>query len=695
MNAIRERPPLELGRAVLGSFDAAASREWLVTNGLGGYAAGTVSGANTRRYHGLLVAALRPPVERTVLVAQLEATVRYRGRRVALATHEYAGGTVHPDGWCRLVGFRLEGTLPVWRWIVDDATIERRVWMAHGANTTYVQHTIVQAGEPLELELAPLCTYRDYHSHHHGQPGYRVSGTAHGVRIDAWDGAVPYRLLSERGEYTAAPEVYWNFRHRLEAERGLDDGEDLYRPGLIRSSLRMGESDTLILTAEASEPRPPLESYAAECTRQQRLLQVSTPETATRAAAPDWIRRLVLAADQFVVERRDRDGRPLGHSVIAGYPWFADWGRDTMIALPGLTLSCGRPELAASVLRTFAQFASEGMLPNRFPDGGEAPEYNTVDATLWYFVAIESYWRGTRDRALLAELYPVLTEIVRAHERGTRFGIRVDEADGLLRAGEPGVQLTWMDAKVGDWVVTPRIGKPVEINALWFNALVAMRDFATELGDKQSARRYLAQAERIGRSFGEAFWYEDGQYLHDVVDGPEGELGTDDRRRDRSMRPNQVFAISLPHPLLDNGRARAVVDACARELWTPVGLRSLGRRDPRYVGRYAGGPRDRDGAYHQGTVWSWLAGPFALAHYRAHGDLARARSLLAGLGAHLEEACLGQISEIFDGDAPFAPRGCFAQAWSVSETLRAWRELDECETEERRRNTPRGQPIAP
>jgi predicted glycogen debranching enzyme len=333
------------------------------------------------------------------------------------------------------------------------------------------------------------------------------------------------------------------------------------------------------------------------------------------------------------------------------------------------------------------------MLPNRFPDSGEAPEYNTVDATLWYFVAVEACWRATRDRSLLDDLYPVLREIVAAHERGTRYGIRVDDVDGLLAAGEPGVQLTWMDAKVGDWVVTPRIGKPVEINALWFNALLAMRSFASELGRAAEAQRYLATAERVARSFDAAFWLEDANYLCDVVDGPEGDPGADGRRRDRSLRPNQVFALSLPHPLLDNGRARAVVDTCLRELWTPVGLRSLGRADPRYAGRYAGGPRERDAVYHQGTVWSWLAGPFALAHYRAYADAARARALLEGVGAHLEEACLGQVSEIFDGDAPHAPRGCFAQAWSVAETLSVWRELDECEIE-KRRGSRRRRPVA-
>jgi len=702
---------MNLQRDVLSSFESASSREWLVTNGLGGYASGTVAGLNTRRYHGLLVASLKPPVERRVLVAQLDCTVTYRGRRTELGVNEFAGGYVHPDGWRYLAEFRREGAIPVWRWIVGDLVLERRVWMAHGVNTTYVRYTVVAAAEPVELELAPLCTDRDYHWHHRGAADYRHSTIERGVRVQSAEGAVEYRLIAQSGEYRDDPAWYWNFHHRLEAERGLDADEDLFRPGIFRLRLTAGESSALMLTAEPGEPRSALESYAAERSREDALLSRAFEPTRTleptRASdppapattRPTWIDALVLAADQFVVERRGGDatlfpkatvvtGSPAqekgsvpSHSVIAGYPWFSDWGRDTMIALPGLTLATGRPELAASILRTFARFVSDGLLPNRFPDAGDAPEYNTVDATLWYFVAIEQTWRHTRDRSLIADLYPVLRDIVEAHERGTRYHIRVDQGDGLLYAGEPGVQLTWMDAKVGDWVVTPRIGKPVEINALWFNALSAMREFAIELGDERAARDYLARAERAGRSFADAYWYAEGGYLYDVVDGFEGELGRDGRRRDASLRPNQVFAVSLPHPLLDNGRAKAVVDACARELWTPVGLRSLSPHDPHYIGRYVGGPRERDGAYHQGTAWSWLAGPFAIAHCRVYGDAAAAKQLLAGLGAHLTEACIGQLSEIHDGDAPHLPRGCFAQAWSVAETLRAWRELDECEAQ--------------
>ncbi len=670
---------MHLERDTLGSFDAAAAREWLVTNGLGGFAAGTIAGANTRRYHGLLVASLRPPVERVVMVAKLEGFASYRGRRYALSANEYLDGTIDPHGYRHLASFRLEGLIPVWSWSLGDALLEARVWMAQGRNTTYVSYSLPRASAPLELELAPLCTYRDYHSHNRGRQQYGINAIAAGVEIVAFQGARPYRILAEDGECSIASDWFWNFRHRLESERGLDDGEDLCRPATFRVRLEPGATSALILDAETTPPRPTLEAYARERSRHDELL--------ARAALPEdpaWIRQLALAADQFIVERRDAGGQALGETVIAGYPWFSDWGRDTMIALPGLTLATGRHASAASILRTFARFVSEGMLPNRFPDAGDAPEYNTVDATLWYFVAVEEYWRATRDRALLEDLYPVLVDIVDWHRRGTRYGIRVDENDGLLRAGEPGVQLTWMDAKVGDWVVTPRIGKPVEINALWFNALFAIRGFATELGHSEQSREFGALAERVGRSFNESFWYETGGYLYDVIDGPEGEPGPDGQRRDASLRPNQIFAVSLPHALLHNGRARSVVDVCARELWTPVGLRSLAPNDTRYVPVYQGGPWQRDGAYHQGTVWSWLLGPFALAHFRAFGDASAARNYLDGIAGHLREACIGQVSEILDADAPNAPRGCFAQAWSVAEILRAWRELDESENREPR-----------
>jgi predicted glycogen debranching enzyme len=474
---------------------------------------------------------------------------------------------------------------------------------------------------------------------------------------------------------------HWNIRHREESARGLDGIEDLLRPAVISARLTPGDIATVILTAETGAPLPAADSLAREQRRLDELLQsANRPNAALVRPAPGWVQQLVLAADQFIVERQDMQGKALGKTVIAGYPWFSDWGRDTMIALPGLTLAVGRHDIAASVLRTFAQFVDQGMLPNRFPDGGETPEYNTVDATLWYFVAVKEYLRITRDASLRAELYPVLKDIIAWHRRGTRFGIHMDEADALLFAGEAGVQLTWMDAKVGDWVVTPRIGKCVEINALWYHALTLMSRLATEERDNEAAGEFTRLASRVARSFNERFWNDAGAYLYDVIDGPEGEPDGQSRLRDASLRPNQILAVSLTPTLLDPARARAVVEVCARELWTPMGLRSLAASDPQFAPIYQGGPRERDGAYHQGTVWSWLLGPFVSAHLQVHGDVAAARAFASGMAAHLREACVGQVSEIFDGDAPFRARGCYAQAWGVAELLRIWSELNERES---------------
>ncbi len=685
---------IQLARDVLSSFDSASRYEWLITNGIGGFASGTVGGANTRRYHGLLIASLKPPLERTLFVSKLDVVATYGGVRYDLSTNEFADST-QSHGYRHLQSFRLEGTLPVWTYVLGDAVLEQRVWMVHGANTTYVSFTLAR-GERMSLEITPLCGDRDYHWQQRGWRDLRVGVVRDGIEV--LSGSRAYRLLCSDAQFDVAPDGYWNFKHRAESERGLDDVEDLFRPGLIRIELNNLATAAVILTAEREEAMPAAAALELERARQRDLLDRAF--SSTKSLAPrlredddqDWIGQLVLAADQFVVARTSNltphaSGlTPVTHgaTVIAGYPWFGDWGRDTMIALPGLTLTTQRFDFAASILRTFAQYVSEGMLPNRFPDAGEAPEYNTVDATLWYFVAIDEYWRATNDLSLVRELYPVLVDIVAWHVRGTRYGIGMDASDGLLRSGEPGVQLTWMDAKIGDWVVTPRTGKAVEINALWFNALRILQSFAQQLGEPSS--RYEAMADRVQQSF-ERFWFPEGGYLYDVIDTPDGS-------NDASLRPNQIFALSLRHPLLESERARSIIERCASELWTPVGLRSLAPRDSssltphasrltpaaRYAGRYTGSPHDRDAVYHQGTVWAWLLGPFALAHYRAFGDTELARSFLEPMAAHLRDACLGQISEIFDGDAPHAPRGCCAQAWSVSETLRAWSELNGSET---------------
>lgn len=655
---------LEVNPVHCASFQQASEHEWLIGNGIGGFAAGTTAEANTRRYHGLLLAALTPPGGRTLLVAKLDISVDYLGRNYALFSNEFADGTIVPEGFLYLQSFHFDQGLPVWRYAVADALIEKRILMQSGRNTTLVDIKILRASAAVSLTLRPLCSYRDYHGHTQGGWIPNLLAGPDGVEITAFPGARAYRIRCEQAEFSARPDWYWRFKHRAESARGLDDTEDLFCPGYFSLALSEGERAGVLLSAEVMGDA----DFAAarrQIHHQQQLLLQGLP-----AAAPDWIRQLALAADQFIVERY-QDGQAAGKTVIAGYPWFSDWGRDTMIALPGLTLALGRFDIAADILRTFASHLSQGMIPNRFLEQGELPEYNTADATLWFMHAADQHRLYSGDTSLIAELYPLLAEIIAWHRKGTRFGIKVDPDDGLLMAGEAGVQLTWMDAKVDDWVVTPRIGKCVEINALWYNALQIMTQLAEQFGTQAQAADYRQSALQVKNSF-KHFWNEAGQCLYDVIDGPEGDLHADDQRYDGRLRPNQLLAVSLPYSPLCERQCKAVVDLCARELLTPFGLRSLASGAPDYAPHYQGNPRQRDAAYHQGTVWAWLIGPFIDAHYRVYRDAEKALSYLDAFRQHLGAACLGQISEIFDAEPPFTPRGCFAQAWSVAEILRVW-----------------------
>jgi len=652
---------IHVGREVCGHFERAVQREWLVTNGIGGYAMGTLCGANSRRYHGLLVAMSKLPVERTVLVAQLEEQAVVGGREFPISTNEFHGRYIHPQGHLYLESFRLEGSLPTFTYALAEARLEKRIWMAHGHNTTYVAYTLRQATRPLTLTVLSLCTARDHHEYvQRAASDVCLTVVPHGLSVQ-FAGAPPYYILSQEFSAAIAGEWYWRFHHRVETYRGLDDQEDLYAMGRFTFTLSPGQTATLVISTQADPCLDGLQALAAERERQRGLLAASP---LGKEDEPDFIRQLVLAADQFIVTRGQEES-----SIIAGYPWFSDWGRDTMIALSGLTLVTGRPQVAARILRTYARYVDRGMIPNRFPDRGERPEYNTVDATLWYFYAIHEYVRHTDDWQLVADLYPLLVDILGWHERGTRYRIGMDARDGLLYAGEQGVQLTWMDAKVDDWVVTPRIGKPVEVNALWYNALKIMAHFARRMRDPHAASRYEALAQRAAMSFIDRFWYAEGGYLYDVIDGPTG--------KDTSLRPNQILALSLPHSLLAADRARAVVEAVGRSLLTSYGLRSLDPGHPDYVGDYGGDRWARDGAYHQGTVWSWLMGSYVIAYHRVTGDATLARYLLLPFADHLFDAGMGTIGEIFDGEPPHAPHGCPAQAWSVAEVLRAWRALKE------------------
>ena len=658
---------IDWGRETCGNLSVAEGREWLCTNGMGGFASGTVAGLLTRRYHGLLVAALAPPLGRTLLVTKVDDSVVHDGVTWSLFVNRWAGEAVNPHGYRQIERFRLEGMVPVWTYACADALLEKRVWMEDGENTTYVHYDVVRAPRPLTLELKALVNYRDYHGATHANGWQmRIEPVADGLRVVAFDGARPFVLRAGGAEVAPAHSWYTGFDRGAERGRGLDDREDHLHAGTFRATLAHGQSLTLVLSAEARRASDDLTDATQALTRRRthEAALLSTWEASHPAPAPAWIRHLVLAADQFVV-RRPRPEDPGGMTVIAGYHWFGDWGRDTMISLPGLALTTGRPEVAARILRTFAAFVDRGMLPNRFPDRGEAPEYNTVDATLWYFEAIRAYVAATGDDGLLKDLLPVLESIVDWHERGTRHGIRVDARDGLLASGEEGVQLTWMDARVGDWVVTPRRGKPVEINALWYNALRAMTGFARHLG--RPTDTWDARARRVAAGFAR-FWAAERQHCYDVLDTPDG-------HDDDALRPNQILAVSLPETPLSPEQQRKVVDACGRHLLTSYGLRSLAPGHPDYCSSCAGDARARDGAYHQGTVWSWLLGPFALAHFKVHGDRDAARALLLPMAHHLADYGVGSIGEIFDGDAPFAPRGCIAQAWGVAETLRAWHAL--------------------
>ncbi len=656
---------LRLDRATCGDPAVSERREWLVTNGIGGFASGTVAGTPTRRYHGLLFAAQRLRGGRRLLCAALDAELEYDGVTYALAADRWRSGAVAPDGYVRLIAFRLDGSMPVWTYACGDALLERRVWMERAHNRTYVAHRLLRARVPARIALRAFVNDRDLHATARaGDRTMDVTASDGELRVVPAPGATPIVLRADRGTVTAEHIWYRDYEYALERERGLDDVEDHLRAGTFVAPLGRGETLTVAIADHDVDAPDAAVALARARAHDRSALTAWTGAFGERAErAPDWVARLVLAADQFVVACEDADGTA-ATGVIAGYPWFGEWSRDTAIALPGLLLATGRTRAAGDVLRRLAALVDGGMLPNIVPDAGGAAAYNSVDAPLWFIEAVRRIVRCAGDFATLHDVFPAVRSIVEAYTNGARFGIGVDPADGLLRCGEPGVQLTWMDAKVDGWVVTPRTGKPVEINALWLNALRACAVFAALLGE--DAQPFAAAAARAREGF-ERFWCAEHGWCYDVIDGPVGD--------DASLRPNQLFAVSLPIDVLDAARRQAIVDVCASRLWTPAGLRTLAADDPRYRGVYAGDARARDGAYHQGTVWTWLAGPFAIAHARVHDDREGAIELLQTCADGLTADAIGTLGEIADGDAPFAPRGAFAQAWSVATMLDAWTAL--------------------
>jgi predicted glycogen debranching enzyme len=635
--------------------------EWLVTNGLGSYASGSVGDPLTRRYHGLFVAALQPPLGRRVLLSKFDVAARYNGVDFPLSSNCWRDGAIAPNGRAFLTAFRLDDFTPVWSWSFADALVERRIWMTHGEQATFIEYRLADASAPLELTLKAYINDRDYHSLTHAYDLRTPPATIDGARATMrMNGGTLWHLDAGPASLELAQAWYFGFKYELEEQRGLDDIEDLYHALTIRAALRT-PGDRLVLRASLNDGMPPPTPPSAPREHTTQLRAAWRAAQPHLMNAPNWIDRLVLAADQFIVDRTVEG--TAGKTVIAGYHWFGDWGRDTMIALPGLTLATGRAPIAKMILETFARLVNQGMLPNRFPDDGQAPEYNTVDAALLFVEAVRLYHASTQDAGLVGAVYDSMCEIVDWYTRGTRYGIALDD-DGLLRAGVPGVQLTWMDAKVGDVVITPRVGKPVEINAMWYNALRAMESFATLLGKDPSP--YHELANRCQCSFGR-FWNADAGYPYDVIDGPSG--------NDASIRPNAIIAASLGVHPFEPDQLRALVECASTTLLTPLGLRSLAPNDPSYIGSYNGSVDHRDEAYHRGTVWPWLIGPFARAHARAYGDKARARRFVEAVGSHLWCYGVGTLAEIADGDPPHAPRGCIAQAWSVAEVLRAWHEM--------------------
>jgi predicted glycogen debranching enzyme len=665
-----ENGAIRLGTGLCTNLAAAEQREWLVTNGIGGFASGTVAGSATRRYHGLLMAALDPPAKRTLLVGGIDEIVRLGDQQFELSTHRWLSGAIAPQGHQLIREFRLEGAIPAWTYQAGSALLEKRLWMQRGENTTFVRYTLLESAAAIELDVKVLVNYRDFHAATHlGSPAnewrMRVEPVENALRVTAFDGATPFYLKS-RDATSDSPQIWYrDFFFPAERERGLDDHEDQLLAATFHALLEAGESITLVFSTNPDAGLDGDAALAEERNREAAVLEAAKPALASSLPeARPRLSQLALAADQFV-SARPLPGQPDGKTIIAGYHWFGDWGRDTMIALPGLTLATGRPEIAKQILLAFSNFTDRGMLPNNFPDSGGTPEYNTIDATLWYFEAIRQYFADTSDVATLTELFPVLAEIVEVHVHGTRYNIHVDPADGLLYGGGPGAQLTWMDAKIGDWVVTPRTGKPVEINALWISALESMIAFAAVLGASPASYTQLLAKARAGFA---KFWNPQRNCCFDVLDSPG--VGNDG-----TLRPNQVFAVSLGANLLTTSQQKSVVNRCAQELLTPFGLRSLGPREPGYAGTYSGGPRERDAAYHQGTVWGWLLGPFALAHYRVYQDRGAALAFLDPLAQSIDRSGLGTLAEIYDGDPPHHSRGCIAQAWTVGEVLRAWHVL--------------------
>jgi predicted glycogen debranching enzyme len=655
--------------------------EWLVTNGLGGYASSTMAGVITRRYHGMLVAALPNPLGRMVMLNHLGESLTIGDKTTLLNAEEKVAGKIDPAVAMRVADVRLEAGLPVWEYEWQGLRLERRILMPHRQNTVHVSYRILDGPDSATLRLRPAVHFRGYEDpvntsrHAPSVKDYQMMSSAGIHEICVMEGDLPPLRLkitgSDAQQFIADEKRSDELLYPVEESRGYEFTGTLWTPGHFQVEIKRGSCVTLIASVEAKDVMlalSPEDATQCELERRRRLVASAVPQAQDATGA-----ELVLAADQFIITPAGRiadatRAAAMGNeirTVIAGYHWFTDWGRDTMISLEGLTLETGRQREAAFILRTFAHYVRDGLIPNMFPDGSNTGLYHTADASLWYFHAVEAYLRASGDQTTLLHILPVLSSIVDAHMRGTKFGIHVDHSDGLLCQGAEGYQLTWMDAKVDGWVVTPRRGKAVEINALWYNALRLLQGWLSDARGNGAADSIRSAADRVYESFNKRFWMPDRGYLYDVIDGEGGDSTL--------CRPNQLLAISLDHAVLDREHWKSVIDVAQKRLLTPVGLRSLAPGEPDYKRQYFGDLRARDAAYHQGTVWGWLIGPFVDAWLKLHpGDRAGARKFLQGCVGALDEFGFGTIAEIFDAEAPFTPRGCIAQAWSVAEVLRCW-----------------------
>jgi predicted glycogen debranching enzyme len=651
----------------LSDFEAGQSLEWIETNGLGGYASGTVTGANSRRYHGLLVAAVEPPVGRMNVLSKLDEAIIVADERYELGTNRYPD-VIHPQGYKFLKSFERD-LFPEFYFEVNGIEIKKTVASIYGKNTTVVLYDVVEAPLPFEFELLPLYASRDFHhlSHANGFISQQFIFEEGVFRTLNYQGCPELFIVIPHSEFTESQGWYYNFEYSVEQERGLDFREDLYTHGRFSVDLKKGDKLGIIISTEDPSGKDAVSLFEAERDRRLELVE--------KFPSNKWMRSLSLAADQFIVKRGEHN------TVIAGYHWFADWGRDTMIALPGLCLATGRHEDAKQILLQFSEYISQGMLPNRFPDHGEIPEYNTIDATLWFFIAIYHYYKHTGNKDFVRQMLPFLKDIIEHHYKGTRYNIKVDSSDELLSGGSDGVQLTWMDAKVGDWVVTPRRGKPVEVNALWYNALCTLGVLLVEVDRAHEAEVYGSKARRARDSFNRLLWNKTQNSLYDFVDG--------DHKND-DIRPNQIYAISLPFPLLEKDRAKKVFDTVTKTLFTPKGLRSLAPYSREYRSSYGGNIWSRDGSYHNGIIWSHLMGAYldALFYVKGEKGKKKAAGILQQFLEQLNECGIGTLSEIFDAEFPYTARGCIAQAWSVGEALRVGIEYDLFEHQKKEESIP-------